>query len=207
MDNPFVATCVLLFLIIDPLGNLVAFATLLHRFDARARRRIVLRECAIGGAVLVVFALWGDLILSGLGLSSSSLGITGGIMLFLIAIKMLFKDGTGAVGHEPEFKEGNEPFIVPLAMPLFAGPAAIATIVLRAAQFPDQRWMWVGATVLTSALATVVLVFGEAILQRMGSKGINALERLMGLALTVLSVQMILDGIGTFVRHLNAAGA
>jgi small neutral amino acid transporter SnatA (MarC family) len=91
-------------------------------------------------------------------------------------------------------------------MPLFAGPAAIATIVLRAAQFPDQRWMWLGAVMLTSAIATVILVFGDSILQRMGTKGINAMERLMGLILTILSVQMILDGISTFVDHMNKVG-
>lgn len=201
MDNPFLTTCILLFLIIDPIGNLVAFATILKNFDATRRRRIILRECLIGCAILVIFALWGRSILSALNLSNSSLGITGGIMLFLIAIKMLFKDGHG-IADEMEHSAATEPFIVPLAMPLFAGPAAIATIVLRATQFPGETWNFLGATLLTGAVATAIIVFGDSILHRIGHRGVNALERLMGLLLTILSVQMILDGIGTFVAGL-----
>jgi small neutral amino acid transporter SnatA (MarC family) len=161
--------------------------------------RVILRECAIALGVLVAFVLFGRAILELLGLSDRSLNLAGGVVLFLIALRMIFRSPDGIFGDSP----AGEPFIVPLAIPSIAGPAAIATVVLLVSRAP-QRWPeWLAAVGLAMAASFMVLVFAERISRWLSERVLAAFERLMGLLLTAIAVEMLLRGIEGFVRHLQ----
>jgi len=198
MDVSFVSAVVILLLVMDPIGNVPLFVTLLRNVDAERRTRVILRECAIAFAVLLVFVFFGPVILEVFGISDPSLTIAGGVILFLIALRMIFRHPDGLFGDTVQ----GEPFIVPLAIPSIAGPAAIATVVLLVSREP-QRWMDWGAAVTVAMLVTVILLlFAERISRFVGERVLLAFERLMGLILTAIAVEMLLRGIQGFVRSL-----
>jgi MarC family membrane protein len=201
MDLSFGSAVVVLLLVVDPIGNIPLAVTLLRRVDPARRVRVVARECAIAVTVLLVFVFAGNAILRLFGLSGTSLTIAGGVILFLIAIRMVFRSGGELFGQLPE----GEPFIVPLAIPSIAGPTAIATVVLLTSSAP-QRWPeWTIAVAIAVAVAFVVLAFAERIARALGERTLAALERLMGLVLTAIAVEMLLRGIEAFVRQLASA--
>ena len=201
MDLSFGSAIVVLLLVVDPIGNIPLAVTLLRRVEPARRVRVVARECAIAFAVLLAFVFAGNAMLRLFGLTDTSLTIAGGVILFLIAIRMVFRSVGEIFGALPE----GEPFIVPLAIPSIAGPTAIATVVLLASSAP-QRWPeWVIAIVIAVAVSFAVLAFAERIAQRLGERTLAALERLMGLVLTAIAVEMLLRGIEAFVRQLAAA--
>ena len=134
MDVSFASAVVILVLVADPLGNIPVFVLLLQNVEPARRVRVIVRECAIAFAVLIVFMLFGSELLALLGLSDRSLNIAGGVILFLIALRMVFRQDDGIFGGLPE----GEPFIVPLAIPSIAGPAAIATVVLLVSRAPHR---------------------------------------------------------------------
>jgi small neutral amino acid transporter SnatA (MarC family) len=140
--------------------------------------------------------LFGPEILAVMHLSETSLSIAGGVILFMIAIRMVFAHPEGAFGLEPR----GEPFIVPLAIPLISGPSALATVMLLASKQPKALGMLAGALVVTMAIATVVLLAGERLQRWMGDRGMQAMARLMGLILTAIAVEMLLGGIRMFVE-------
>ncbi|MPM67060.1 hypothetical protein SDC9_113976 [bioreactor metagenome] len=186
------STATMLFLVLDPLGNLPLFVSLLKDYDAKNYRRIILRESCIALGVLMLFLIFGNRILQGLQISESSLGIAGGVILFLIALKMVF--GT------PQFGGGrgdSEPFIVPLAIPLFAGPAAIAvTILIRGDSLPAFL-TGLAALLPAWAVSTGILLFGRRLASYLGPRGLDALETLMGFLLAAISIGMLIHGIKT----------
>jgi MarC family membrane protein len=189
---------VLLLLVIDPFGNVpIVIAALPHASPAQ-RRRIVVRECLIAYAILVAFMLGGRTFLDWLQLSQASLAIAGGIILFLIALRMVFRHPEGLFGDVP----GSEPFIVPLAVPAIAGPSALATVMLMASREPARLPEWLAALTAAMVIATLVLVAASRLNRLLGERGMVAIERLMGLVLTALAVQMLLDGIRMFVGQL-----
>jgi MarC family membrane protein len=201
MDLSFGSAVVVLLLVVDPIGNIPLAVTLLRRVDPARRVRVVARECAIAVTVLLVFVFAGNAILRLFGLSGTSLTIAGGVILFLIAIRMVFRSGGELFGQLPE----GEPFIVPLAIPSIAGPTAIATVVLLTSSAP-QRWPeWTIAVAIAVAVAFVVLAFAERIARALGERTLAALERLMGLVLTAIAVEMLLRGMEAFVRQLASA--
>ncbi len=202
MDLSFGSAIVVLLLVVDPIGNIPLAATLLRRVTPARRVRVVARECAIAFAVLLVFVFAGQAMLRLFGLSDTSLSIAGGVILFLIAIRMVFRSVGEIFGELPE----GEPFIVPLAIPSIAGPTAIATVVLLASSAP-QRWPeWTAAIAIAIAISFVVLALAERIAQRLGERTLAALVRLMGLVLTAIAVEMLLRGIEAFVRqHARAS--
>ena len=181
----------ILFLVIDPLGNIPFFLSALKSVEPKKHMRIISRELLIGYGVLVVFMLFGRYIFDLLQVSQSSLGIAGGIVLFLISIKMIFS------GFEKIFEDNldSEPFIVPLAIPAIAGPASIATAMLFMAQQPEKGVIWLLALTMAWALAGAILIFASQLSALLGNRGLKALERLMGMILTVVSVQMLIDGV------------
>ena len=181
----------ILFLVIDPLGNIPFFLSALKSVEPKKHMRIISRELLIGYGVLVVFMLFGRYIFDLLQVSQSSLGIAGGIVLFLISIKMIFS------GFEKIFEDNldTEPFIVPLAIPAIAGPASIATAMLFMAQQPEKWVIWLLALTMAWALAGAILIFASQLSALLGNRGLKALERLMGMILTVVSVQMLIDGV------------
>ena len=198
MDLSFGSAVVVLLLVVDPVGNIPLFVALLRRVDPRRRMRIVARECTIAFAVLLGFVFAGGRVLELFGLSGTSLTIAGGVILFLIALRMVFRSSAEIFVGLPE----GEPFIVPLAIPSIAGPTAIATVVLLASSAP-QRWPeWAAAVTIAIVASFTVLAFAERITRVLGERTLAALERLMGLVLTAIAVEMLLRGIEEFVRRL-----
>jgi len=198
IDISFSSAVVILLLVMDPVGNIPLFVALLHDLEPARRNRIILRECAIAFAVLLLFVVTGRFLLDLLGLSESSLNIAGGVILFLIALRMIFR------GKEPLFGDQiqGEPFIVPLAIPSIAGPTAIATVIVLVSGAPHRLPEWFAALTVAIAVTLALLLFAEKISKLVGERGLLAFERLMGLILTAVAVEMLLRGIEAFVRHL-----
>jgi multiple antibiotic resistance protein len=181
----------LLFLILDPVGNIPLFLVALKNVDPRKHYRIIFRELLIGLATLILFLFLGKYILSLFHVSKSSLNIAGGMVLFLIAIKMIFR------GSEEVFSisvEG-EPFIVPLAIPLIAGPSAMTMVIILMASEP-VRWIeWLIAIVIAWLMTSIILMFSKGLRKILKRRGITALERLTGMLLVTISVEMLITGI------------
>jgi len=196
MPGEFLSAIILLLLVVDPFGNVPVVNTLLADVPAPRRRRVIVRECGIAFLLLAAFMLFGPEILVLMHLSETSLSIAGGVILFMIAIRMVFAHPEGAFGLEPR----GEPFIVPLAIPLISGPSALATVMLLASKEPRQLGMIAGALVVTMAIATVVLLAGDRLQRWMGDRGMQAMARLMGLILTAIAMEMLLGGIRMFVE-------
>jgi MarC family membrane protein len=194
----FTAVILLLF-VLDPFGNVPIVLSALTGVEPRRRRAIVVRECAAAFAVLLGFMLGGRAFLDLLQLSDTSLGIAGGIILFLIALRMVFHPQESVFGDSP----GEDPFIVPIAVPAIAGPSAIATVMLMASREPEHLGGWIVALTLAMLVTTVVLLAAPMLQRVMGPRGVIAVERLMGLVLTAIAVEMLLTGLRAFVDTLH----
>ena len=191
------AATITLILVMDPLGNIPVFLSVLNPIEAKRRPWIILRETFIAFLILTVFLFGGQGILNGLNITQHALGISGGIILFLIAIKMIFPQPDSATSKSRESFSG-EPFVVPLAIPLIAGPSAMATILLFTSQAPDQSMTYFIALTLASIVCALTLLFSNQLRKLLGQKGLIAVERLMGMILTTLAVQMFLNGIAQY---------
>jgi small neutral amino acid transporter SnatA (MarC family) len=199
MPNSFVSATILLLLVTDPLGNIPIFVAALRGVPPERKLTVILRECLIAFAILALFMLFGNRFMDALGLSDVSLQIGGGVILFLIALRMVFPVPEGIFGTSP----GGEPFIVPLAIPALAGPSALATVLLLVSRDPDRLLEWMGALTVALATAAVVLVFAERLQRWLGERAVIAFERLMGLVLIAIAVEMILKGVRAFVLQLH----
>jgi MarC family membrane protein len=188
------SAALLLFLVMDPIGNLPVFISLLSGFESRRARAILVRELVIALGLLIIFLFIGDALLRWLHISQPALGISGGVILFLIAVKMIFANVKEMFGQMPE----GEPFIVPLATPLIAGPSATAMVLLLNAREPHRWDDWLLAIVCAWLATGAVLLLAGPVSRLLGIRGIMALERLMGMLLTTLAVQMFLDGAQQF---------
>jgi MarC family membrane protein len=189
------SAAVLLFLVIDPVGNAPVFAALLSHLPASRRRAVIARELVFALAVMVTFLFLGRTLLDLLQISEPALSISGGIVLFLIALRMIFLDPAEIFGRAPE----GEPFFVPLAVPLIAGPSALATILLLRAQQPDAWPKWLAAILLAWLVGAAVLLAADPVTTCLGQRGATAVQRLMGMLLTTVSVQMFLSGLKKFL--------
>jgi len=198
MDLSFTSAVVILLLVMDPIGNIPLFVSALRPVEPARRARVILRECVIAFVVLLAFVFFGSAILGVLGLSDPSLTIAGGVILFLIALRMIFRHPEGVFGDTP----GSEPFIVPLAIPAIAGPAAIATVMLLVSRAPQRLLEWCLAVTVAMLVTAALLTAAERITKLAGERGLMAFERLMGLILTAVAVEMLLRGIEAFVRGL-----
>jgi MarC family membrane protein len=196
------SAAVLLLLVIDPFGNVPVVIGALANVPPARRPRIVLRECAAAYVLLLAFMFGGQTFLQWLQLSQVSLTIAGGIILFLIALRMVFRHPDGIFGDPP----GAEPFLVPLAIPSIAGPSALATVMLMATRSPAQWLAWIVALTAAMAATTIVLLGAHRLQRILGERGMLAVERLMGLVLTALAVQMLLDGVRTLAHELAHIG-
>ena len=183
---------VLLFLILDPLGNIPLFLSLLKNVAPERRRRVLVRELLIALAVLFAFLFGGGYVLSALQLRAESVSIAGGIVLFLIGVKMIFPPREGGIFGGAT---GTEPFIVPMAIPGVAGPSAMAALMLLTNSNPGRTADW-SIALFCAWLATAVILLSSTYLFRwLGASVLTALERLTGMLLVALSVQMFLDGV------------
>ena len=190
------SAALLLFLILDPLGNIPVFLGLLKTVEAHRRRIVLARELLIALGVLLAFMWGGKYVLAAMHLREESVSIAGGIVLFLIGLKMIFPRGEAMFGDAPD----GEPFIVPMAIPLVAGPSGMAAVMLLASQDPGRMGDWTLALVL-AWLGTAVLLFSATSLYKvLGMRVLVAVERLMGMLLVAISVQMLLDGVATYLR-------
>ncbi|AHI63107.1 MarC family protein [Burkholderia thailandensis] len=200
MESNFLSATVLLILITDPLGNIPLVIAALRDVPRERRVKVILREVAIAFVILLFFMVVGDRFLRMMSLTDLSLRIGGGIVLFLIALRMIFPHPDGALGNDP--RAGGEPFIVPLAIPALAGPSALATVMLLTSQAPGKTLEWAGALTVTMLVCAITLVLAERIQQWLGERTVIAFERLMGLVLVAISVEMMMAGIRAFVHQL-----
>ncbi|MEW8660447.1 MAG: MarC family protein [Candidatus Thiodiazotropha endolucinida] len=192
------SVAVTLFLIMDPLGNVPVFNAVLSKLDRSRRTKVVARELIIAFFVLLGTLFVGDVLLAFLGLTQPSLHIAGGVLLFIISLRMIFPSRPD---HGDEAMD-EEPFIVPLAVPLIAGPSTIAVLLLLNSSQPGRILEWVVALFLAWLGTTILLLGSSKLLDVIGTRGSLALERLMGMILVILATQMLLDGIRDFVATL-----
>ena len=198
MEYNFLSATILLLLITDPLGNIPLFISCLRGVAKRRRAIVILREVAIAFVILLLFMVAGNGFLRMMGLTDTSLRIGGGIVLFLIALRMIFPHPGGLFGAD----KGGEPMIVPLAIPALAGPSALATVMLLSSQAPGKTLEWIAALTVTMIVCAVALVLAERIQALLGERVVTAFERLMGLVLVAISVEMVLAGVKSFVHQL-----
>ena len=189
------SAAITLILVMDPLGNIPLFLSVLSHVNPKKRKRIILRETFIAFIILTLFLFFGQYILEGMHISQPALQIAGGIILFLIAIRMIFPHH-----EESKTRQLGEPFIVPLAVPLVAGPSTMAMVMLLANQAPHDIWRWFAALFIAWLLSTIILVFADFLRKILGERGLTAIERLMGMILTTMAVQMLLSGLEQFLH-------
>jgi multiple antibiotic resistance protein len=187
-----------LFLVMDPIGNTPLFMVYLKDVNPGRRSWVVARESVFALLVLLVFLFFGPTLMGVLKIGLESLYISGGVLMFLIAVGMIFPRAGHLGVHEGDQAE-SEPFIVPLAVPLIAGPSTMATIMIFASQ-KTPRILWVEALVAAWGLSTTILMLAPQFSRLLGMRGLRACERLMGMVLTVLAVQMFLDGVRIFLH-------
>ena len=189
------SAALLLFLILDPLGNIPVFLSMLRRLPPKRQRVVLARELLIALAVLMGFLWVGKYALELMHLRQESVAIAGGIVLFLIGIRMIFPPPEGLMGEIPD----GEPFIVPMAVPLVAGPSGMAAVMLMGSNEPDRLMDWSLALLIAWA-ATAAILFSATYLYRLlGPRALTAIERLMGMLLVAISVQMLLDGVSGYL--------
>ncbi|CAL4323000.1 UPF0056 inner membrane protein YhgN [Buchnera aphidicola (Sipha maydis)] len=193
-----ISTTTLLILIMDPLGNLPIFIAILKNINSKRRRLILIREMLVALFIMVIFLFSGENILKLLNLKTETVSIAGGIILFFIAIKMIF----------PDKKKNNntklpqeEPFLVPLAIPLVAGPSVLATLMLLSHQNPQTINSLFLSLLISWIVTLIILLMSEIFLNFFGEKFINVLEKLMGLILIMMSTQMCLDGMKIWLKN------
>ena len=193
------AAAILLFLILDPLGNIPVFLSLLKGLPPARQRRVLARELLIALGVLMLFLWGGHYLLDVMHLRQESVSIAGGIILFLIGLRMIFPPRDGIMGEMPE----GEPFIVPIAIPMIAGPSGMAAVMLLGSQEPGRMGEWSLALVIAWAATAAILFLAPSLQKLLGNRVLTAIERLMGMVIVAISVQMLLDGIARYL----AAGA
>ena len=191
MDHSFGSALVLLLLVLDPLGSLPIYIPIMRAVPPARRRWVAVREVGIAFVVLFAFMFFGDAFLRLMRLSERSLEVAGGVILAMVAIRMIFASGTSVYGVE----SGREPLIFPLAVPLLAGPSAMATVLLLASRQPGLLMEWVAALAVAMAISGAVLLLADRIRRLLGDSVVSALEKLMGLVLTSIAVEMILAGL------------
>ncbi|MFD2177150.1 YhgN family NAAT transporter [Veronia pacifica] len=194
-----VSAAVMLFLIMDPMGNLPIFSSILRHIEKKRRRKVLIRELLIALVVMLLFLYAGQGILNFLSLQREAISISGSIILFLISLKMIFpsQDKTTSLAA------GEEPLIVPLAIPMLAGPSVLATLILIAHQSPDMMIDWTLALLMAWGASSFILMFGELFEKLVGDRGLAAIERLMGMLLLMISVQMFLNGLVSYFDHIR----
>lgn len=192
------AAATMLFLIMDPLGNLPIFMSVLKGIEPERKTKVVFRELLIALFILLVFLHSGQAVLNFLQIEQETVSIAGGIILFIIALRMIFPKPGGVMN----LPQGEEPFIVPLAVPMIAGPSTMAALILLANQEPDQMTQWSLALFAAWAASALILLMSNKVHKWLGEKGLRAIERLMGMILIMIAIQMLLNGVSSYVKHL-----
>jgi multiple antibiotic resistance protein len=205
----FLKSLVAMFTVVDPIGLVPVVLALTANLSTEARRAIVTRAVVIAGTVLLVFAVAGQVIFTSLGVTPAAFSIAGGVLLFLIAIDMLFGRQSGARETPKEARDARtreDISVFPLAIPLIAGPGALATVTLLVSTSGGQVLLLAGvgvATLITLIAAWVAMRISLPIQQRVGVTGITVLSRVLGMLLAAVAAQFILNGIMTFIHQIK----
>jgi len=193
-----ISAALLLFLVMDPLGNIPLFLTALKNVNPTRRLKVIIRELFIALLVMLIFLFSGQAFLSALHISEPALTTTGGVILFLIALKMIFPHDNSSHKATEE-----EPFIVPLAIPYIAGPSTLATLILIMNGEPDRWLEWLAALFAAWIVSGIILMSAGPLAKILRNRGLIAIERLMGMILVAIAIQMLMDGIAKFVTQLS----
>jgi MarC family membrane protein len=191
------SAAVLLFFVMDPLGNVPLFLSALRHVEPSRHRIVIVRELGIALAILVAFLFVGRYLLELLHVSPAALTAGGGIILLLIALRMIFPTSERSLREDVE----GEPFIVPLAVPYTAGPSTLATELLLMSGEPGRWPVWLGAVVLAWLASAVILHFSAGLRKLLGERGLTAMERLMGMLLVIVAVEMLMTGIAEYLER------
>ncbi len=186
----------LLVLVMDPLGNVPVFLAALKHVPAERQQKVILREMCFALLILILFLFLGGRMLNLLGLSQQSLGVAGGVILMLIALRMIFPSRENSLAEEVR----AEPFIVPMAIPYVAGPSAMAAVILLMSRQPERWPEWLGAVVVAWSVCLPVMLMAAPLRRWLGERGLTAVERLMGLVLVTIAVEMLMTGVVQFLR-------
>ena len=195
MMTLYTATITLI-LVMDPLGNIPIFLSILKSYELKKQVQIIIREVFIAFLILTIFLFFGSRIMSGLNITTSALSIAGAIILFLIALKMIFPSEK----IDEESAPTEEPLIVPLAIPLTSGPSAIAIVMLFATRQPDKMHLLFSAIAISSIIYLAIMLLAHRLMRILGNRGLIAIERLMGMILTTIAVQMFLSGLVAYLH-------
>ena len=200
MSHTIASAFILLLLVLDPFGTLPVFLSVLSGVAPKRRIWVALREACIAFLVLLAFMLGGDAFLKLMRLSERSLEVAGGVILLLVSIRIIFASGRQLFDAEGTMSPGGtpavrEPFIFPIAVPLLAGPSAMATVLLLASRQPAQLWDWVIALSAAIAVCAAVLLASQPLHRLLGDSVVAAIEKLLGLVLCAVAVEMILAGV------------
>ena len=189
------SAAVLLFFLMDPLGNIPVLLSVLKGVSPKRQRFIIIRELLIALVILVIFLFAGQSLLDFLHLQQESVTIAGGIILLIIGLRLIFPRPEGIMGEQPD----GEPFIVPIAIPMIAGPSVLAMLILMTKNEPKQLNNWFFALLIAWAISAILLLSAPFLYRILGERGLKAIERLMGLILVMMAVQMIINGIKTLL--------
>ena len=200
MSESFFQSFILLLLVTDPFGNVPLFVSTLRQVAPERRNHVVLRECMIAFGLLLVFMMVGRPFLDALQLSEVALRIGGGVVLFLIALRMVFPQPGGVFGQT--HAGATEPLIVPLAIPALAGPSALVTVLLFSSQAKMSMWLYAAVISLVAVVWLAVLLAAERLQRVLGDAVMTAFERLMGLILTAIAIEMLLAGVRAYVASM-----
>lgn len=201
IDTAFLITAfVTMFVVIDPIGLAPLFVALTQGVPDKQRRNIALRACGLGMAILIIFGLFGEAVLGFIGISMPAFRVAGGILLFLTALDMLFERRTKRREDQSEEESFDDPSVFPLAIPLIAGPGAIASVILLTGQRPGPEGLALVLGITALVLCVVLILFlASSLLERaLGKTGITVVTRLLGMLLAALSVQFVLEGLRDF---------
>jgi MarC family membrane protein len=189
------SAAMLLFIVMDPFGNIPLFMTAMSHVKPERYRRVIVRELLIALGVLLAFLFLGRYLLQLLQISETALTAAGGTVLLLIAIKMIFPRSGGLSEDTPD----GEPFIVPLAIPYVAGPSAMASVLLIMTREPARWPEWLGAVVLAWLVSGAIICASGPLVRLLGKKALTAIERLMGMVLVAVAIQMLMSGVAQFM--------
>ncbi len=190
------SAAILLFLVMDPLGNIPLFLTALRDVAPARRRYVVVREALIALAILVGFLFAGRVILDTLNISEPALTTAGGVILMLIALRMIFPTADRSLREETL----GEPFIVPLGVPYIAGASTLATELLLMSREPERWFDWLVALLIAWTASTIILYFASVMSRYLHQNGLIAIERLMGMVLVTVAMEMLLAGVRLYLR-------
>lgn len=199
MTNDFsiISTMMLLFFVLDPFGNVPLLLSILKNASQKQRYKIIVRESIIGLFILLIFFFFGEKFLNVFHLQTEAITIAGGIIFFVISLKMIFPN---AHGDSIFSSKEDDPLVVPIAMPLIAGPGALATVLVLVKTNTEHLEALFVSLSLAWAISSMVLLFSPMLYKVLKNKGLTALERLMGMLLLIMAVQMFIDGIGGLVQ-------